>query len=189
MNRYSMPICRPNGLGFTKRCMSAYSQPEAQACSAAMMKITMRERAVSTPIDSAITRPPLSARMARPSRESSRVIDAAALVLRPAEQVVGGDVRDAGVAAQAFDGAEGEIQRQAPGNGAQRQEVARQLERDGAQQPGDEERQHQSGQQGQPGGGAQPGQPGRQGVGAGGEQRRGVGAHAHEGGLSEAGHN
>ncbi len=72
MNRYSMPICRPNGLGFTKRCMCAYSQPEAQACSAAMMKITMRERAVSTPIDSAITRPPLSARMARPSRESSR---------------------------------------------------------------------------------------------------------------------
>ncbi|KAG1311528.1 hypothetical protein G6F62_014411 [Rhizopus arrhizus] len=119
--------------------------------------------------------------MARPSH-------AAALVQRPAEQVDGGDVRDAGVAAQAFDGAEGEIQRQAPGNGAQRQEVARQLERDGAQQPGDEERQHQSGQQGQPGGGAQPGQPGRQGVGAGGEQRRGVGAHAHEGGLSEAGH-
>ncbi|KAG0944527.1 hypothetical protein G6F31_014576 [Rhizopus arrhizus] len=75
----------------------------------------------------------------------------------------------------------------APGNGAQRQEVARQLERDGAQQPGDEERQHQSGQQGQPGGVDQPGQPGRQGVGAGGEQRRGVGAHAHEGGLSAAG--
>ncbi|MNQ84322.1 hypothetical protein D3C85_994460 [compost metagenome] len=72
MNRYSMPICRPKGLGFTKRCMWAYNQPDAQACSAAMMKITMRERAVSTPMDSAITRPPLSARMARPSRESSR---------------------------------------------------------------------------------------------------------------------
>ena len=73
MNRYSMPICRPNGFGLTKRCMCAYSQPEAQACSAAMMKITMRERAVSTPIDSAMTRPPLSARIARPSRESSRL--------------------------------------------------------------------------------------------------------------------
>ncbi|MNT16789.1 hypothetical protein D3C72_1519070 [compost metagenome] len=67
-----MPICRPKGCGFTKRCMCAYSQPDAQACKAAMTKITMRERAVSTPMDSAITRPPLSARMARPSRESRR---------------------------------------------------------------------------------------------------------------------
>ena len=32
----------------------------------------MREADVFTPIDSAITMPPFSARMARPSRESSR---------------------------------------------------------------------------------------------------------------------
>jgi hypothetical protein len=36
----------------------------------------MRWRAVSTPIDSAMSRPPLSARMARPSRESSRLCSA-----------------------------------------------------------------------------------------------------------------
>ncbi|MCY1563303.1 hypothetical protein D9M68_1008470 [compost metagenome] len=37
-----------------------------------MRKITSFERKVFTPIDSAISWPPLSARMARPSRESSR---------------------------------------------------------------------------------------------------------------------
>ena len=67
-----MPYCRLNGDGLTKRCRCAYSQPDAQACSAAMTKITMRERAVFTPIASAMTTPPLSARMARPWRESSR---------------------------------------------------------------------------------------------------------------------
>jgi hypothetical protein len=50
-----MPMCTPNGVGFTKRCMCAYSQPDAQASSAAITKITMREREVSTPIASAIT--------------------------------------------------------------------------------------------------------------------------------------
>ena len=68
-----MPMCTPNGVGFTKRCMCAYSQPEAHASSAAITKITMREREVSTPIASAMMRPPLSARIARPSRESSRL--------------------------------------------------------------------------------------------------------------------
>ena len=73
MNRYSMPWCSPKGDGLTSRCMWAYSQPAAQACNAAITKITMRERDVSTPIASAITTPPFSARIARPSRESSRL--------------------------------------------------------------------------------------------------------------------
>ena len=73
MNRYSMPIWRPKGVGLTKRWRWAYSQPAAQAWSAAITKITMRARDVSTPIASAITMPPLSARIARPSRESSRL--------------------------------------------------------------------------------------------------------------------
>ena len=37
-------------------------------------EITMRAREVSTPMASAITMPPLRARMARPSRESSRFL-------------------------------------------------------------------------------------------------------------------
>ena len=68
-----MPMFRENGVGLTKRCMCAYSQPDAQAISAARTNTTMREAEVFTPIDSAITMPPLSARMARPSRESSRL--------------------------------------------------------------------------------------------------------------------
>ena len=35
MNRYSMPWLMPKGLGLTKRCRCAYSQPETQASSAA----------------------------------------------------------------------------------------------------------------------------------------------------------
>ncbi len=68
-----MPACSENGVGFTKRCMCAYSQPDAHAIIAASTKAIMREAAVFTPIDSAITMPPFSARMARPSRESSRL--------------------------------------------------------------------------------------------------------------------
>ena len=68
-----MPVCSENGVGFTKRCMCAYSQPDAHASIAASTKTIMRDDAVFTPIDSAITMPPLSARMARPSRESSRL--------------------------------------------------------------------------------------------------------------------
>ena len=44
-----------------------------KANSAASTKITIRARDVSTPIASAITMPPFSARIARPSRESSRL--------------------------------------------------------------------------------------------------------------------
>ena len=35
MNRYSMPCVMKNGVGLTKRCRCAYSQPEMQASSAA----------------------------------------------------------------------------------------------------------------------------------------------------------
>ncbi|MCY1525718.1 hypothetical protein D9M68_607070 [compost metagenome] len=88
-----------------------------------------------------------------------QVVDAVALGQRPAEQVDGGNVWNAGVAAQAFDGTEDEVERQAPGDGAQRQEVAGQFQRDRAQQVGDRQCQRQPGQQRQPGRGAQPRQP------------------------------
>ena len=68
-----MPMFRSNGVGLTKRCRCAYSQPDTADSRAASTNSFMRWRAVSTPIDSAITRPLLSARMARPSRESSRL--------------------------------------------------------------------------------------------------------------------
>jgi hypothetical protein len=42
MNRYSMPWPSPNGVGLTKRCRWAYSQPETQANWAAIMNSTMR---------------------------------------------------------------------------------------------------------------------------------------------------
>lgn len=71
-----MPMFRLNGVGLTKRCRCAYSQPDTAASSAASTNSLMRWRAVSTPIDSAITRPVLSERMARPSRESSRLCSA-----------------------------------------------------------------------------------------------------------------
>ena len=48
--------------------------PPPTAGSAASTNATMREAEVFTPIDSAITMPPLSARIARPSRESSRLL-------------------------------------------------------------------------------------------------------------------
>ena len=71
-----MPMLRLNGVGLTKRCRCAYSQPDTAASSAASTNSLMRWLAVSTPIDSAIRRPVLSARMARPSRESSRLCSA-----------------------------------------------------------------------------------------------------------------
>ena len=67
---------RLNGVGLTKRCRCAYSQPDTAASKAASTNTLMRWRAVSTPIDSAITRVDFSARMARPSRESSRLCSA-----------------------------------------------------------------------------------------------------------------
>ncbi|MCY1427043.1 hypothetical protein D9M71_428730 [compost metagenome] len=73
MNRYSIPMVIENGVGLTKRCRCAYSQPDSAASSAATTKIASLERAVFTPIASAITVPPLSARIARPSRLSSRL--------------------------------------------------------------------------------------------------------------------
>ncbi|MNV93028.1 hypothetical protein D3C71_1876740 [compost metagenome] len=42
MNRYSMPMLRLNGVGLTKRCRCAYSQPEIAASSAASTKSLMR---------------------------------------------------------------------------------------------------------------------------------------------------
>ena len=63
----------PNGLGLTARCICAYSQPDTQASSAAQTKITTLYAAVFTPMDSAMPAPLLSARMARPGREFSRL--------------------------------------------------------------------------------------------------------------------
>ena len=69
-----MPMLMPKGEGLTKRCRCAYIQPATQASTAATTKITIFWREVSTPIASAITRPPRKARIARPSRESSRLL-------------------------------------------------------------------------------------------------------------------
>lgn len=38
MNRYSIPMFRLNGVGFTKRCRWAYSQPEMAAIKAGQHK-------------------------------------------------------------------------------------------------------------------------------------------------------
>ena len=62
----------PNGVGFTKRCRCAYSQPETAASSADATNTTSLLRGMLTPIASAITRPPFNARIALPSREASR---------------------------------------------------------------------------------------------------------------------
>ncbi|VVE90833.1 hypothetical protein PBR20603_04827 [Pandoraea bronchicola] len=69
-----MPWFRLNGVGFTARCKCAYSQPEIAARTAAYTNTTTFIHAVFTPIASAMTPPPLSARMARPERESSRFL-------------------------------------------------------------------------------------------------------------------
>ncbi len=72
MNRYSIPALRPNGVGLTERCRCAYNQPETLASNAASTKISTFIQVVLTPIASAITAPPLSARIARPEREFNK---------------------------------------------------------------------------------------------------------------------
>ena len=72
MNRYSIPIFRPKGEGFTVRWKCANSQPETLAKSAAIRKMPILWRSVSTPMASAIKTLARMARMARPVRESSR---------------------------------------------------------------------------------------------------------------------
>ncbi len=76
MNRYSIPMLRPNGDGLTVRWKYAKSHPETLASSAARTKAVTLTRNVSTPIASAIVVPPLTARSARPARESSRCVTA-----------------------------------------------------------------------------------------------------------------
>ncbi len=78
MNRYSMPMFRPKGDGLTVRWKCANSQPETLASSAARTKTVTLTRKVSTPIASAMVEPPLTARIARPGRESSRCVMAIA---------------------------------------------------------------------------------------------------------------
>ncbi len=93
------------------------------------------------------------------------------------------------VAAQRLQVAEDVIQAQTPGDGAQRQVVPRQAQRDRAQQPGDHRRHHQPQQQTQPG--HQASRDGGQRLlhaRVGGDPGRGVGAQADEGGLAEGGH-
>jgi len=78
MNRYSMPMFRPKGEGFTVRWKCANSQPEMLASKAASTNAVTLTRNESTPIASAIVEPPLTARSARPVRESSRCVTAMA---------------------------------------------------------------------------------------------------------------
>ena len=67
-----MPMFRPNGDGLTVRWKWANSQPETLASSAARTNAVTLTRKVSMPIASAMVEPPLTARIARPARESSR---------------------------------------------------------------------------------------------------------------------
>ena len=151
MNRYSMPMLRPNGDGLTVRWKCANSQPETR-------RQQRREhehrdlvaRSVSTPIASAIVAPPLSARSARPARESSRCVHgrprpAATMAqirqkkLRPGarasmpKNVQRRNAEQAVVLAEAVEVAEQVVQRQAPGDRRQRQVVARHAQRDQAE--------------------------------------------------------
>ena len=68
-----MPAVIENGVGLMKRCRCAYSHPDTLASSAAYTNTTILSRAPSTPNASAISKPPRSARIARPGRESSRL--------------------------------------------------------------------------------------------------------------------
>ena len=63
----------PNGVGFTLRCMWAYSHPASPASIAAYVKASIRVRGRSTPKLAAAAAPPRKARMARPARLSIRL--------------------------------------------------------------------------------------------------------------------
>ena len=78
MNRYSMPMLRPNGDGLTVRWKCANSHPEMLASKAARTNAVTLTRKVSIPIASGIVDPPLTARRARPARESSKCVIATA---------------------------------------------------------------------------------------------------------------
>ena len=71
-----MPMVKLKGVGLINRCRCAYNQPDSAANSAANTNTLSRACVVSTPIDSAMMRPDLSARMARPGRESNKLVSA-----------------------------------------------------------------------------------------------------------------
>ncbi len=142
------------------------------------------------PIASAMVDPLLSARMARPGRESSsRLIDSAASsAIEPDQHVqraAGAEIdaecgqrrnaEDAVVFAQPLHVGHRVVQHQAPGDGGERQVVPRHAQRDGAEQ--------QRGQDGQRHADRQR-QPWRQAARHG-QEGGGVGADADEGGLPE----
>ncbi len=100
------------------------------------------------------------------------------------------NARDAGLPAQELHVAEQVVQAQPPGDGAQRQVVALQLDRDRAQQPGHDEGDEQAQRQAHPGQARrahQPAQRGHRGR-CRADPGRGIGADAHEGRLAERGH-
>ncbi|MNN60834.1 hypothetical protein D3C81_1760400 [compost metagenome] len=80
-----------------------------------------------------------------------QVVDLLALIQLPAQQRDRRQAADAGMAAEGFQGAEQVVERQAPGDGAQRQVVAGELQRQRAQQQGHRAGERQAHQQGQPG--------------------------------------
>ncbi len=73
-----MPLPMAKGDGFTVRWKYANSQPETAASTAAITNTVSLSRKVEMPIASAMVEPLLSARMARPGRESSRCVAASA---------------------------------------------------------------------------------------------------------------
>ena len=198
MNRNSMPACSENGVGFTKRCMCAYSQPDAHAIIAAITKAIMRERrrvhahrlghhhAALQRADGAAL-----ARVEQVQRgedgghqeEPDQVEDLATRLQRHAEDLDRRDPGEAGVAAERLGRAEQEVEADAPGDRAERQVVARQLQRQRPERGGDRERDQQAGDQREPRRRAQPGDRCRQCVR--GQHGGRVGAEADERGLSE----
>ncbi|ETH82122.1 hypothetical protein L559_2967 [Bordetella pertussis STO1-CHOC-0017] len=117
----------------------------------------------------------------RPQRQQhehpDQVVNMASAGQRPAEQADGLDAGDAVMLAEPVQVAEQVIQREPPGDGAQRQIMPRQPQRDQPQQERHHGRHQQAHRQRQP----------RRDVVLRGEQCRGVGAQAHEGRLAERG--
>ncbi len=71
--RYSMPMLASKGPGLMKRLIWAYSHPESEARKAAITNVKSFILNALMPRLSTRMLPPRRARMARPTRESSRL--------------------------------------------------------------------------------------------------------------------
>ena len=80
-----------------------------------------------------------------------QIIEPAAGVERQTKKINDGNIGDTGIAAEKFHVAEQEIQADAPGNGSQRQVMARKPKTDKAKKKGNGESKHQPHWQSQPG--------------------------------------